>query len=125
MVSAGAYIKKREEISRLSGGSQHRGDSTLQGRDTGSHGVAGGIGQAGIEITAVFQVEKTAHLVRRLIFESRALYDGKLTRLAALGGVACMEAEGIQFTHGSSFFHTKIDSLEKTDNNLHELRKYF
>jgi hypothetical protein len=95
MVTAGGNIEYGEEIGGLTGRSQHGGRAAFQGADFGSYVVAGGVCQAGVEITGSFQVKKLAHILRSGVLKSSALYNRYLSRLSIARCITCLDALGI------------------------------
>lgn len=61
MVTCLANIEDSVEVGSLTAGSQHGGHTTFEGGNLSGHSVIRRVLQAGIEITAVFQIEKTCH----------------------------------------------------------------
>ena len=125
MVAALADVQAHKEVRRLAGRGQDGAHAAFEGVDAGGDGVAGGIGQPGIEITAVFQVEEAAHLVGGFVFEGRALHDGKLPGFAASGLIARMDAKGVNLAHFYPFISTKIASRESDSKIRKKFGKYF
>src|SRR5699024_3670462 len=70
MITGVAQVEQCEEVGRLAGAGQHTGGTAFQFGDFGGDGVAGGVLQTGIEITAGFQIKQLAHFVGTVIFES-------------------------------------------------------
>ena len=101
MVAAAGNIEDGEEVGSLTGRGQHSGGTALQGANLGSHMVAGGVCQTGIEIAVGFQIEQLAHILRGGILESCALDDGDLAGLTIAGGVTGLDAKGF----GTQFIH--------------------
>ena len=94
MVARLADIEDGEEIGVLAAGEQLGAHTTLEGGQFGGHGVHGRVGQTGIEISGLFQIEQTTHLLAGLILESRTLNDRDLTRLPLAGLVAGLHTQG-------------------------------
>ena len=84
-----------KEVGCLAGTGQHTGGAALQFGNLGGDGIAGGVLQAGIKITAGLQVKQLAHIVGAIIFESGALHNGNLAGFAVAGGIAALYAQGI------------------------------
>ena len=106
MVARLADVEHGIEVGGLSAGSQHGAYATFQCGNLGGHGVVRGILEAGVEVTAVFQVEEAGHLLARVIFESGALIDREHARLALLGRPSGLYADGFRiqlFGHNSMF----------------------
>lgn len=85
MVTCLANIEDSVEVGSLTAGSQHGGHTTFEGGNLSGHSVIRRVLQAGIEITAVFQIEKTCHLLAGIVFESCTLIDGQYAWFALLG----------------------------------------
>ena len=94
MITCLANVEDSIEIGCLTTGSQHGTYAPFECGYFGSHGIIGRVLQAGIEITAVFKIEKTRHLFTRFILESSTLIDWQHTRLALFGSPSCLYAEG-------------------------------
>ena len=108
MVAAGGNVKHGVKRSRLTGRGKHSGGAALKLANFGGDGIAGGILQARIEISACLQIEKLAHILARVIFKGRALNYGYLPRLAVTRSVAALHANGIS-VQGN---HSKLKILQ-------------
>ena len=97
MVAALGDVEHGVEGSSLTAGGEHSGTAALKGADAGGHHVVSGVLQAGIEVAAGLQVEELAHVLAGVVFESGALYDRNLTRLAILRGVASLNTDCTEF----------------------------
>ena len=95
MVARVADVEQGKEVGCLAGTGQHTGGAALQFGNLGGDGIAGGVLQAGIKITAGLQVKQLAHIVGAIIFESGALHNGNLAGFAVAGGIAALYAQGI------------------------------
>ena len=94
-VAAGlADIEQSEEVSRLTAGGQHSGDSALESGDLSRGHIVCGILQTGIKIAARLKVKELAHVVARGVLPCGALVDGKLARFAVSGLIARMQTFG-------------------------------
>ena len=82
MVASLADIEDSVEVGCLSAAGQHGAHAAFQCSNLLSNRIVGGIGQTGIEVTAVFQVEQTGHLLAGIVFECCTLIDGQLLRFA-------------------------------------------
>ena len=92
MVAAGGQVEHGEEVRRLAGGGEHRRRATLQRRDFRGYVIVGGVLQAGVKISAGFQVEQLAHVLAGGVLKCRGLDNGNLPRLAVAGGVSPLNA---------------------------------
>ena len=95
VVARVADVEQGKEVGCLAGTGQHTGGAALQFGNLGGDGIAGGVLQAGIKITAGLQVKQFAHIVGAIIFESGALHNGNLAGFAVAGGIAALYAQGI------------------------------
>ena len=95
VVARVADVEQGKEVGCLAGTGQHTGGAALQFGNLGGDGIAGGVLQAGIKITAGLQVKQLAHIVGAIIFESGALHNGNLAGFAVAGGIAALYAQGI------------------------------
>ena len=128
MVAGLADVQAGEEIGGLARRSQHRPHSAFQVGDFRGYMVVGGILEAGIEITAFFEVEQAAHLVGSLIFEGGTLDDRNLSGFSLSGLVARVHAARADalLAHGLLIiFCAKIKGRKKTGNSLQKIGKYF
>ena len=82
MVAGFADIEHGVEVGSLSAGGEHGSDTAFKSSYLGSNGIVRRVLQAGVEITAVFEVEQTCHLFAGFIFKSGALVDREYTRLS-------------------------------------------
>jgi hypothetical protein len=96
-------IEDSIEVGSLSAAGKHSAHTTLEGRNLLCYGIVGGVGQAGIKIAAVFEVEEACHLVARLIAERCTLVNRKLLRFALLGLPPAVYANGLEI-----LFHIRI-----------------
>ena len=96
MVPAGGDVEYGVEVGRLAGGGEHGRRSSLQGGDLGRHGVAGGVLEAAVEVALGLQVEELPHVFAGIIFEGSGLDDGDLPGLPVAGGIAPLDADGLQ-----------------------------
>ena len=94
MVTCLANIEDSVEVGSLTAGSQHGGHTTFEGGNLSGHSVIRRVLQAGIEITAVFQIEKTCHLLAGIVFESCTLIDGQYAWFALFRRPPCLYAQG-------------------------------
>ena len=81
------------EVGSLTRRCKHGSDTTLEGSNLLSHRVVGGVGQTGIEVSFLLQIEEVGHLLRVVILERGALVDGEHARFTILGLPACLYAE--------------------------------
>ena len=102
MVATRADIEHGVEVCRLAGAGQHSCRATLHRCDLGCHHIAGGVLQAGIEITGGLQVKELAHILGGCILKSRALYNGELAGFAISGSIAGLNG---QCFHTQFLFH--------------------
>ena len=82
------------KIGRLARRGKHGAHAAFERGNLGRHGVRRGVLQAGIEISALFEVKQAGHLLAGAVFESRALIDGKHARFAVLGRPSGLHAQG-------------------------------
>ena len=108
MVAAGRYVEYGVKRSCLTRRGKHSGSAALKLANFGGDGIAGGVLQARIEISACFQIEKSAHILTCVIFKGRALNYRYLPRLAVTGSVAALHANGIS-VQGN---HSKLKILQ-------------
>ena len=101
VVAAACNVENGKEICSLTGGGQHSGAAAFQCADLCSHGITGGICQAGVEVALCLQVEELAHILRSGIFKSCALNNGDLAGLTVAGHIASLNAQSL----GSKFLH--------------------
>ena len=94
VVTAGCDVEHGVEVGSLTGAGEHGSSAAFQGSDPGSHHVAGGVLEPGVEVAFGFQIKELAHVLRGSVLEGGALNDGDLTGLAAHGGVAGLDAKG-------------------------------
>ena len=94
VVSSLADIENGVEVGSLTTGSQHGSYTTFESGNLGGNGVIRRILQAGIEVTAVFQIEKTCHLLAGIVFESCTLIDGQYAWFALFRRPPCLYAQG-------------------------------
>ena len=104
VVSCTGDVQDREQVGRLPGGGEDGSHAALQVIDPGSHGVYGRVLQAGVEVSALFQVEQPAHLVRGLVFEGCALDDGNLPGLPFSGCISGVNTTGVNLCHSVRVF---------------------
>ena len=105
MVAGLADVEDGIIVGSLSAGRQHSGYTTFEGGNLGCYGIVGGVLQAGIEISAVFQVEEAGHLFTCLIFEGCTLVDGEYAGFSFLGRPAGLYTQGFGF---ESLGHNQI-----------------
>ena len=82
VIASLADIEDSIEVGSLTAGGQHSAHTTFQCCNLLGYSIVGGIGQTGIEVTAVLQVEQTGHLLAGIVFECCTLIDGQLLRFA-------------------------------------------
>ena len=88
------------EVCSLSAARQHSSDTTFQGSNLLCNSVVRGIRKTSIEVSAVFEVEQTSHLVACLVTERSTLINGELLRFAFLGLPSAVDADGFEvFLH--------------------------
>ena len=97
MVASLTDIEYGIEIGCLSGGSQHGAYAAFQCGDLGCNSIVCRVLQAGVEISAFFEVEKSGHLFAGVILECRALIDGQDARFSLFGLPAALYAECFRF----------------------------
>ncbi len=85
MVAGLAEVEDGIEVGCLAGGCQYGSDSPFESGYFGSYRVVGGVGEAGVEVSALFEVEKLCHLFRGGIFEGGALEDWEHAGLSVAG----------------------------------------
>ena len=103
MVASLADVEDGIERGGLPGGGEHAAHAALEGVDLGGHGIVGGVGQSGVEVALVLEVEEACHLLAGVILEGGTLVDGQLLRLS-LGGVPpTVNAKGFEV-----LFHLKM-----------------
>ena len=95
MVAAGGNVKHGVKRSRLTGRGKHSGGAALKLTNFGGDGIAGGVLQARIEISACLQIEKLAHILTCVIFKGCALNYRYLPRFAVTRSVSALYANGI------------------------------
>src|SRR5574344_668889 len=100
MVASLADVEYGIEIGCLSAGGEHSGNTSLKGRYLVGNTVVGRILQPGVEITRVFQIEQTGHLLTVVIFECGRLIDREHAWLSIFRLPALLHAEGLN----ASFF---------------------
>ncbi len=111
MVTCLADIEDSVEVGSLTAGSQHGGHTTFKGGNLGCNGVIRRVLQAGIEVTAVFQIEKTCHLLAGVVFESCTLINGQHAWFALFRRPACLYTQGFGlelFCHNDIGFYVFI-----------------
>ena len=96
MIAGLADVEYGIEIGCLSGRCQHGAYATFQNGDLGCDSIVCRVLQAGIEISALFQVEEFGHLFTGVILECRALIDGQDARFSLFRLPASLHAEGFQ-----------------------------
>ena len=89
-----ADIEYGIEIGSLPAGSQHGSHTSFKGGNLGSYGIVRRILQAGIEVTALFKIEQTGHLLTGFVFKSSTLIDGQHARLALFRSPSCLYTQG-------------------------------
>ena len=94
-----ALVENGEEVSRLTGGSQHGCCAAFESGKLGGNVIVGGVLQTGVEVAASFQVEELAHVLGGGIFEGGGLNDGNLTGFTIAGGVTSLYTTGINRGH--------------------------
>ena len=94
MVSCLADIENGIEVGCLTAGSQHSGYTTFEGGNLSGNSVVRRVLQAGVEVTAVFQIEEACHLLAGIIFESGTLVDGQHAWFALFRRPSCLYAQG-------------------------------
>ena len=105
MVAAAGNIAHRQHRGGLTGGGHQSAYAALQGRDLLLHRVGGGVGQAGIKITADLQIEQIAQGLGAVVFEGGALINGKNPGLAVTRLPPLLYAFGVQMpTMDAAFF---------------------
>ena len=95
VIAALSHIEQGEEVGRLTGGSEHGCGAPFQVGDLGSYIVVGGVLKAGVEVALRFQIKELAHILAGVIFKGRGLNDRNLAGFAVAGGVATLDAFGI------------------------------
>ena len=70
------------EVGGLTRRGQHGTHTALEGSNLLCHGIVGGVGQTGVEITSILKVKELGHLVACLITEGGTLIDGQLLGFA-------------------------------------------
>ena len=100
VVAVVADVEQREEVRRLAGRGEHRGRAAFQLADLRGDGVVGRILQAGVEVAGFGQVEQSAHLFARLVFEGRGLDDWGSAGFSIARLIASLHADGVDvFAH--------------------------
>ena len=79
-----ADIHHRVEIRRLSGRSQYTAHAPFKFVDFRRNSITGGVCEARVEISVLFEVKKVRHFLGGGIFESRALINRKYPWLTIL-----------------------------------------
>ena len=105
MVTCVADIEGCVVVCSLSGGSQHRSDTAFQLADLFCDCIVRRVCESCIEISVLFQIEQTPHLLARLIFKGRALIDRENSRLPVLRLPAALDTDRCWFSllsHNSS-----------------------
>ena len=95
MIAAVGDVEDSVEVGRLAGGGEHRGGSALHVADFCGYHVVGGVLQPGVEVAAGLQVKELAHVLAGGIFKGSGLNNGNLPGLAVAGGVAPLNAFGV------------------------------
>ena len=95
MVAAVGNIEDGVEVGRLAGGGEHGRSASLHVADLGGHHIVGGVLKPGIEISAGLQVEELAHVLAGGVLKGGGLDNGNLPRLSVAGGVAPLDAFGV------------------------------
>ena len=96
MVASLTDVENGIEVSRLSAGSQHSTYTAFEGCNLLGHHIVRGVGQTGVEIATIFQVEETSHLLAGVVLERGALIDGELLWLALRWFPSAMNADGLK-----------------------------
>ena len=103
VVAAARDVEHGEEVGRLARRREHGCRAALQLGDLRGHGIVRGIGETGVEVAGLLEVEQAAHVLARVELPGGGLVDGNLARLAAAGTVAALHASGADgFAHGCS-----------------------
>ena len=87
MVACLADVEDSIEIRCLSARCQHGGYTAFEGGYLGCNGIVRRILQTGVEVTAVFEVEQTRHLLAGIVFESCTLINGGVRGVLPFLGV--------------------------------------
>ena len=106
MVASLTDVEDGIEVCGLSATGQHSSDSTFQSGNLLGDGVVRGVGQTGIEIAAVLEVEESGHLVARLVAVGCTLIDGELLGFAFPRLPSAVDADGFEV-----LFHDKTSFL--------------
>ena len=97
VISASCNIEDTEEVSSLSGRSQHTGGTAFQGTDLSRDHIVGGILQTCIEITGRLKIEQFSHIFAGVIFKSCALNDRDHSGLSVFGRISGLNAHCFSF----------------------------
>ena len=98
MVACLADVEDGVEVGCLTAGGQHGTHTAFQGGYLAGHRIVRGVGQSGIEITLVFEVEEACHLLACLVAECGTLVDGQLLWFALFGFPSTLYADGLKFS---------------------------
>ena len=96
MVTCLANVEQGIEVGCLSGSRQHRAYAPFQSGDLGCDSIVCRVLQAGVEISAFFEVEEFGHLFAGVILECRTLIDGQDARFSLFRLPASLHAEGFR-----------------------------
>ena len=114
MIPAGGQVEHSEKVRRLAGGGEHRRRAALQFGDLRGYIIIGGVLQAGVKISAGFQVKQLPHVLPRRVFERGRLHDGNLPRLAVPRRVPALDA--LCFNPVIAHMKSPLHSKNKTYN---------
>ena len=96
MVAGLADVEYGIEIGSLPGGSQYGAYATFQSSDLGCDSIVCRVLQAGVEISAFFEVEEFGHLFAGVILECRALIDRQDARFSFFRLPSSLHTEGFR-----------------------------
>ncbi len=87
-----SLVENGIEVGSLAGRGQHSTHTTFQCCDFCGDGIIGGVLQACIEISRIFQIEQTRHLFAGVILECGTLINRQNARFAFFRSPACLYA---------------------------------
>ena len=93
MIACLADVEDGIEIRCLSARCQHGGYTAFEGGYLGGNGIVRRILQTGVEVTAVFEVEQTRHLLAGIVFESCTLINGEYAGFSLFRSPPCLYAQ--------------------------------
>ena len=104
VISAAGNIEYSHKVGSLAGAGQHSSAAAFQCANFGSHRIAGGVCQTGVEVAVGFQIEQLAHVLRSVIFKGCALHNGNLSGFPVARLITSLNAKCLspQFFHGKS-----------------------